>query len=66
MKYIPLAARICLCSIFIKAGIGKIMGFASTAEMMTNKGLPIAEILLIFTIAFQLFGGFFFAFGLQS
>ncbi len=26
--------------------------------MMANKGLPIAEILLLFTIAFQLLGGF--------
>lgn len=57
MKYIPLAARICLCSIFLKAGIGKILGFGGTAEMMTNQGLPIAEVLLIFTIAFQLIGG---------
>ena len=57
MKYIPLAARICLCLIFINSGIGKIFGFASTAEMMANSGLPIANILLIFTIAFQLLGG---------
>ncbi|MDJ0577191.1 MAG: DoxX family protein [Xenococcaceae cyanobacterium MO_234.B1] len=58
MKYISLAARICLCSIFIKAGIGKIWGFSGTTEMMANQGLPIAEVLLIFTIAFQLLGGF--------
>ncbi|PSB10576.1 DoxX family protein [Pleurocapsa sp. CCALA 161] len=58
MKYIPLAARICLCIIFIHSGIGKIFGFASTAEMMANQGLPIANVLLIFTIAFQLLGGF--------
>ena len=57
MKYIPLAARICLCIIFINSGIGKILGFAGTAEMMANQGLPIANILLIFTIAFQLLGG---------
>ncbi len=57
MKYIPLAARICLCIIFINSGISKIFGFASTAEMMANQGLPIANILLIFTIAFQLLGG---------
>ena len=63
MKYIPLAARICLCSIFIKAGIGKIFGFGSTAAMMANKGLPIAEVLLIFTIAFQLLGGISLLFG---
>ena len=47
MKYIPLAARICLCLIFINSGIGKIFGFSSTAEMMANQGLPIANILLI-------------------
>ena len=63
MKYIPLASRICLCIIFINSGIGKIFGFASTAEMMTNQGLPIANILLIFTIAFQLLGGFSLLFG---
>ena len=58
MKYIPLAARICLCIIFINSGIGKIFSFSSTAEMMANQGLPIANVLLIFTIAFQLLGGF--------
>ena len=63
MKYIPLAARICLCIIFINSGIGKIFGFASTAEMMANQGLPIAIILLIFTIAFQLLGGLSLLFG---
>ncbi|MEM8676948.1 MAG: DoxX family protein [Cyanobacteria bacterium P01_G01_bin.67] len=57
MKYLPLAARICLCIIFINSGIGKILGFTNTAEMMANQGLPIANILLIFTIAFQLLGG---------
>lgn len=63
MKYLPLAARICLCIIFINSGIGKIFGFASTAEMMTNQGLPIANVLLIFTIAFQLLGGLSLLFG---
>ena len=57
MKYLPLAARICLCIIFINSGIGKIFDFASTAKMMAARGLPIANILLIFTIAFQLLGG---------
>ncbi len=57
MKYVALAARICLCSIFIKAGIGKILGYDSTVEMMANTGLPIPDVLLIFTITFQLLGG---------
>ncbi len=63
MKYIPLTARICLCIIFINSGINKIFGFASTAEMMANNGLPIPEVLLIFTIAFQLLGGLSLLFG---
>lgn len=63
MKYLPLAARICLCIIFINSGIGKIFGFAGTAEMMAGRGLPIPQVLLIFTIAFQLLGGLSLLFG---
>ncbi|WP_019507346.1 DoxX family protein [Pleurocapsa sp. PCC 7319] len=65
MKYIPLAARICLCSIFLKAGIGKILGFSGTTEMMAGQGLPIPEVLLVFTIAFQLIGGLSLLFGFK-
>ena len=57
MKYLPLAARICLCLIFLKAGIIHIIEYGSTVEMMANKGLPIPNILLIFTIVFQILGG---------
>ena len=57
MKYLPLAARICLSLIFLKAGISHIIGYGDTVSMMANKGLPIPNILLIFTIIFQLLGG---------
>ena len=57
MKYLPLAARICLCLIFLKAGISHIIGYSSTVEMMANNSLPIPDVLLIFTIIFQLLGG---------
>ena len=57
MKYIPLAARVCLCLIFLKAGISHILGYSGTVDMMTEQGLPIPDILLIFTIAFQILGG---------
>ena len=56
MKYLPLAARVCLSLIFLKAGISHILGYSSTVSMMTEKGLPIPSILLIFTIIFQLLG----------
>ena len=57
MKYLPLAARICLCLIFLKAGISHIIGYSGTVEMMSSQGLPIPSVLLIFTIAFQILGG---------
>lgn len=57
MKYLPLAARVCLCLIFLKAGVSHILGFNGTVERMTNTGLPLANILLIFTIIFQILGG---------
>ena len=57
MKYLSLAARICLSLIFLKAGISHIIGYNGTVEMMAGKGLPIPDILLIFTIIFQLLGG---------
>ncbi len=58
MKYLPLTARVCLCLIFIKAGISHIIGYGSTVQMMSDQGLPIPDILLIFTILLQLLGGF--------
>ena len=57
MKYLPLAARICLCLIFLKAGISHIIGYSGTVEMMANNGLPIPSVLLLFTIIFQIIGG---------
>ena len=57
MKYFPLAARICLCLIFLKAGISHIIGYGDTVSMMADEGLPIPNVLLIFTIIFQLLGG---------
>ena len=57
MKYLPLAARICLSLIFLKAGISHILGYSGTVDQMAGMGLPIPDILLIFTIIFQLLGG---------
>jgi putative oxidoreductase len=56
MNYIPVVARICLAVIFLRAGISKIFGFAGTAAMMGDSGLPIPEVLLVGTIVFQILG----------
>ena len=63
MKYLPLAARICLSLIFLKAGISHILGYSNTVSMMGEMGLPIPSILLIFTIIFQILGGLSLLFG---
>ncbi|BAT56203.1 hypothetical protein NOS3756_52060 [Nostoc sp. NIES-3756] len=56
-KYIPLVARSFLAVIFIYAGLNKVFNFAATSESMAKAGLPIAGVLLVFTIAFQILGG---------
>lgn len=57
MKYVALAARVCLCLIFLKAGISHILGFNQTVEMMAGMGLPLPNVLLAFTVIFQILGG---------
>lgn len=56
MKYLPLAARICLSLIFLRAGINHFLNFDYTQTMMTEKGLPLAGLLLGATVLFQLLG----------
>ncbi|MBI2313715.1 MAG: DoxX family protein [Betaproteobacteria bacterium] len=56
-QYGPLAGRALLALIFIIAGYGKIGSFAQTAGYMASKGLPMAEVLLVATIAIELGGG---------
>ncbi len=53
----PLAARILIAQLFIISGFGKAAGFAKTAAFMANKGMPMAEHLLVLTIALELGGG---------
>ena len=56
-KYGPLAARILLAQLFIISGIGKIGHFAGTAAYMVGMGLPMANVLLVLTIALEVGGG---------
>src|SRR5450759_3248029 len=52
-----LAGRALLALIFIVSGFGKITGFAGTAGFMASKGMPMAEVLLVGTIAVEFLGG---------
>lgn len=55
MKYLPLAARICLALIFIKAGITHLMGFSGFADMLGQR-LFLGGLLAAGTIICQLAG----------
>ena len=52
-----LAGRTLLALIFIVSGFGKITGFAGTAGFMASKGMPMADVLLVGTIAVEFLGG---------
>src|SRR5258706_4548026 len=52
-----LIGRILLAVIFIKSGWSKIGGFDQTAAMMASKGLPMAQVLLVITIAIEFGAG---------
>ena len=65
-KYGPLAARVLLAQIFIVSGVGKIGKFAGTAAYMASNGLPMAEVLLVLTIALELGGGILLVLGWQA
>ncbi|WP_319419385.1 DoxX family protein [Pleurocapsa sp. FMAR1] len=56
MEYIALAARICLCLIFFKAGISHITGFSGLIKTISSQGLPLASVLAAGTVFFQLLG----------
>ena len=52
-----LAGRTLLALIFIVSGFGKITGFAGTAGYMASMGMPMADVLLVGTIAVEFLGG---------
>ncbi|AOW98582.1 DoxX family protein [Moorena producens PAL-8-15-08-1] len=54
-KYIPLLGRICLCAVFLKAGIDKLFNPTYTQQLMESKGVP--GVLIIPTIIILLAGG---------
>jgi putative oxidoreductase len=64
--YGPALARVLLAQVFIVSGIGKIKGFAATAALMGNLGLPAPQLLLVLTIALELGGGALLVLGWQA
>lgn len=56
-KYIPLVARTFLAVIFVTTGIMKITGFSGTQEQIASVGIPLAALVTVFTIVFEIAGG---------
>jgi len=56
VNYFPLAARICLSLIFLNSGIKHLLGFSGFVDVIASKGLPLAGLLAVGTIVFQLLG----------
>ena len=56
-KYTPLVARTAIALIFLHSGLGKLSNFSGTQEQIASAGLPLAALVAVFTIAFQLLGG---------
>ena len=64
--FAPLAGRILITFIFLRSGFGKIVEFSAVAQGMTNKGMPLAELLLVGAIVFQIAGGLMVLFGWKA
>jgi len=62
MKYLPLVARIALALIFLTSGIKHVLGFSGFVDMI-GQTLPLAPLLAIGTIAFQILGSLSLIFG---
>ncbi|MEL6555385.1 MAG: DoxX family protein [Cyanobacteria bacterium J06621_11] len=56
-KYTPLIARTFIAVIFIMTGINKITGFAGTQQQIASVGIPLAALVTVFTIVFEIVGG---------
>ena len=56
-SYLPLAARIFLSIVFLRAAVGKLLNPVGTQQAMALKGLPLTGFLLIGAIMLLLGGG---------
>jgi putative oxidoreductase len=48
--------RICLCTIFLLAGLGKLMDYSGTAAMMASKGMTLIPLFLYAAAAVEIIG----------
>ncbi|MDQ6917609.1 MAG: DoxX family protein [Pseudomonadota bacterium] len=63
---LALVGRILLGLIFVLSGFQKLMGFSGLVGSIAGKGLPMAEVLAVLTIAIELGGGLLLVIGLEA
>ncbi|MEO1131688.1 MAG: DoxX family protein [Cyanobacteria bacterium J06639_1] len=56
-RYIPLVARTFLAVIFVQTGFAKVLNFSGTQQQIASVGIPLAGLVTLFTIAFEIAGG---------
>ena len=61
-----LLGRILVAAVFVLSGVNKMGNFAGTAAFMTSAGLPMAELLLVPTIAIEIVCGLMLVVGWQT
>ncbi len=55
--FAPLVGRLLIAFIFLQSGWDKLFNFSKTAALMTSKGIPMAEVLLVPVLIILLGGG---------
>jgi putative oxidoreductase len=63
---VALAGRVLLAMMFILSGFSKITGFDGTVGYIASKGLPMAQLVAIGTIAVEIGGGIMLAVGFKA
>ena len=63
---LPLLGRIMLAAIFLSSAINKIRGFEDVSSMMSDKGIPLADVLLLGAITFLLLGSIALILGIKA
>lgn len=56
-KYGPFVARVLLAQVFVISGLTKALAFGKTSAFMFNRGMPMADVLLVCAILLEVGGG---------
>src|ERR1700677_3352198 len=64
--YLPPLGRLLLCSLFIWAGIGKLMNPSGTAQYFTHAHIPVPDVTVWVVIAIEILGGLAIMVGFQT